>query len=871
MADAGAQALTGEALKWRKQAESLQKQLNELRDACEDRTAFEHTGTAMMVIEEDMTISLGNRTMERIIGWSRDELRHGRKWTEYVHPDDLPRMMEYHRLRRERPEAAPASYEFRLRDPSGAVRPVLINVTMVPGTRKSIVSLMDISDRKAAEDALRVSEQRYRDLFENANDIIYVHDTAGAFLDANAPALATYGYSRDELRSITIRDIIDPQWLGLALQKIEEMVAARGPVAPFELLTHTKDRRPVWVEVRTHLLEHEGKTAVQGIARDTTARRAAEEALRASEQRFKETAELLPAIICEIAPDRRFTYVNKLGLQQFGYTAEDIAAGLLVDTVAAPSDRERSAASFREVFMGTPHGPTEYLMRHRDGAERYYLLDSAAIVRDGRPVGLRTCLLDIHERKLAEQRVAESEERFRGVFAGSPIGIALYETGGRCAEANESFRALFGLKAAEAPKPLSALAELSEEHTRQLAAGKAVHADCSIEGLPAGKRCLQWHITPLGQTPSVPTLLLAQVLDVTAQREAEARKLDEVRKAADEARRLLAGMRKDMTQSFTFQSMVSRSPAMRAVFDMLPQIAETPATVLICGESGTGKELVARATHDLSPRKGRPFVAINCSALPDTLLESELFGYKAGAFTDAKKDKPGKFAQAEGGTVFLDEIGDISPAMQVKLLRVLQDRTYEPLGANAPVKADVRIVAATNRDLPSLVKEGKFREDLYYRIKVLQVTLPPLRDRPSDIPLLCEHFVERFNARYGKSIKELSQEALELLLAHRYPGNIRELENVMEHAFVFCRTDTIGPEHLPAELRGPVSTQHAAEVLAAVRNFDELEKLFIEGILVETGGNKLQAAKRLGVHKATLFRKIKRLGIAGHQEDETEA
>ncbi len=377
---------------------------------------------------------------------------------------------------------------------------------------------------------------------------------------------------------------------------------------------------------------------------------------------------------------------------------------------------------------------------------------------------------------------------------------------------------------------------------------------------------MAWYITPLGGREDSWSGLLAQVQDVTERRAAERSRLDEARKAAAEARKMLADVRRDMVQSHMCLNMVSRSPRMREVFETLPQIAETPATVLVCGESGTGKELIARAIHDMSPRKDKPFVAINCSALPDTLLESELFGYKAGAFTDAKKDKPGKFALAEDGTLFLDEIGDISTAMQVKLLRVLQERVYEPLGGTQPVKADVRIVTATNRDLPAQVKEGKFREDLYYRIKVLQISLPPLRERLCDIPLLCQHFIELFNTRYGKDVRGVSQDALEVLLAHKYPGNIREFENIIEHAFIFCKGQEIESNHLPGDVRAvPAGDAHSA--LAAVRNFDELEKIYIESVLAETGGNKLKAARKLGVHKATLFRKIKRLGISGGNGD----
>ena len=318
--------------------------------------------------------------------------------------------------------------------------------------------------------------------------------------------------------------------------------------------------------------------------------------------------------------------------------------------------------------------------------------------------------------------------------------------------------------------------------------------------------------------------------------------------------------------------MVSRSPQMRKLFDVLPEIAEAEAPVFITGESGTGKELVAQSLHDLSSRKGKPFVAINCAALPDNLLESELFGYRAGAFTDAKKDKPGKFALAEGGTIFFDEIGDISPAMQVKLLRVLQEKKYEPLGATTTVKTDVRVIAATNRDLDEMVKKGTFREDLYYRINVVAVKLPPLRDRRCDIPLLCDHFIERFNARYGKSIKKIAQGAMESILAHDFPGkivrkdgfhrpgNIRELENLIEHAFVFCKTDTIELNHLPSAMRS-AGEGAPGDVLARIDNFDELERMYLAAVLKEVNGNKDRAAQRLGIHKATLFRRLKKLGM----------
>ncbi|MCK9264998.1 MAG: sigma 54-interacting transcriptional regulator, partial [Deltaproteobacteria bacterium] len=262
----------------------------------------------------------------------------------------------------------------------------------------------------------------------------------------------------------------------------------------------------------------------------------------------------------------------------------------------------------------------------------------------------------------------------------------------------------------------------------------------------------------------------------------------------------LEELRQELQARHHLGDLTSRSPIMQNVFGVVPAVAVSPSTVLILGETGTGKELVARTIHSLSPRRDGPFIAVNCGALPDTLLESELFGYKAGAFTGAARDKPGRFALARGGTLFLDEIAEVSPALQVRLLRFLQERTFEPLGATRTESADVRIIAATNQDLAEKVKKGSFRDDLYYRVHVVRIELPPLRRRKEDIPLLAEHFIDRFNRIQHKSVQGITTEALSLLLAHDWPGNIRELENMIERAFILCDKGLIGVSHLPEDL-----------------------------------------------------------------------
>ena len=317
-------------------------------------------------------------------------------------------------------------------------------------------------------------------------------------------------------------------------------------------------------------------------------------------------------------------------------------------------------------------------------------------------------------------------------------------------------------------------------------------------------------------------------------------------------------LQKQLQARYTFEDIVGRSKVMTELFEILPQISTSSSTVLIEGPSGTGKELFARAIHNLSPRKDAPFVVVNCAALPDTLLESELFGHKAGAFTDAKTDKPGRFVLADKGTIFLDEIGDISPAMQVRLLRALQERIVEPLGDIKSVPVDIRVVVATNKDLTKLVREGSFREDLYYRIRVIHLNLPPLKQRREDIPLLVDHLITKFNSLQGKDIAGVSDEVMAALMEHDYPGNVRELENIIEQAFVLSRGGLIELNHLPPELR-PVETDNRGA--SKPMSLDSMEKFLIAEALRRYKGNRKKTAADLGINLSTLYRKIKMMNI----------
>jgi PAS domain S-box-containing protein len=324
---------------------------------------------------------------------------------------------------------------------------------------------------------------------------------------------------------------------------------------------------------------------------------------------------------------------------------------------------------------------------------------------------------------------------------------------------------------------------------------------------------------------------------------------------------LIKELRKEISSSYSFHDILGRSKSMLDLFHILPDIAQSDATVLIEGESGTGKELFAAAIHNLSTRKDRPLIKVNCAALPETLLESELFGYKKGAFTDARRDKPGRFRQANGGTMLLDEIGDMSKGTQVKLLRVLEQKEFEPLGSTKTEKVDVRIIAATNRDLMEMMHRREFREDLFFRINVIRLSIAPLRERREDIPLLIDHFMERINLKQSKQIKKVSPSALRLLLNYDFPGNVRELENIIEHAIILTKGIEIQPRNLPSYLTNKQREPLPRAEISEEKDLAVLEKVerdLVASALERNGGNTGAAAKELGIHRTTLWRKMKR-------------
>ena len=453
----------------------------------------------------------------------------------------------------------------------------------------------------------------------------------------------------------------------------------------------------------------------------------------------------------------------------------------------------------------------------------------------------------LHLTKVAVQhkRVLDEKERYRvhleAIFASVEDAIVTVDKDLTVLEMNEAAKALCGLgqdadgkRLAEMQMPckeriLEALAETLD--TSQSVRGRRL--ECRREGRPS--RVLSVSTYPLTSR--------------------QGRFLGAVLVARDETR--LADLEQDLGERRRFHDIVGRSRAMQDVYSLIESLADVDTTVLITGESGTGKELVAEALHHQGERSAGPLVKVNCAALPENLLESELFGHVKGAFTGAASDRKGRFQRADGGTILLDEIGDISPRVQVSLLRVLEEKEVERVGDSRPIRVDVRVTASTNRNLAERVARGEFREDLYYRLKVVEISMPPLRERSEDIPLLIEHLVGKLNRKLKREIRGVSSDVEALCMEYAWPGNVRELQHALEHAFIRCRQDTIRMEHLPSQLRAVGRSAPAARLLPK----ESVDAQTIRQVLRQTDWNKAKAARLLGIDRRTMYRKIVRHGI----------
>ncbi len=448
---------------------------------------------------------------------------------------------------------------------------------------------------------------------------------------------------------------------------------------------------------------------------------------------------------------------------------------------------------------------------------------------------LRVARMALEFRRLSEEK-ASTQANLEAIFRSVRDGIVTVDREMGLLSCNESAGRLCGLGS-----------DAVGQSFRQLAGGCSGRCLEALEATLAGeKRVERPRFECGGRGGRVPKVLS---LCASPLRDGRGTTSGAVLVIRDETR--LDELERDLRERSTFHRIIGHSQRMQEIYSLLEKLADVPTTVLVTGESGTGKELVAEALHHMGRRSGKPLVKVNCAALSENLLESELFGHVKGAFTGATHDKAGRFQVASGGTIFLDEIGDISPGLQVRLLRVLQEKTVERVGSATSIPVDVRVVAATNRDLAARVRRGEFREDLFYRLKVVRVELPPLKERRADIPLLVDHFLEKFNRKLHRQVTGVSEEVRRFFMAYPWPGNIRELENTLEHAFILSTGGVISREHLPADLAGTLPALGASSGDNEAREIEA-----IRHALGQAGGNKAKAARLLGVSRRTIYRKI---------------
>jgi len=573
------------------------------------------------------------------------------------------------------------------------------------------------------------------------------------------------------------------------------------------------------------------------LAVDITDRIEAERRISESEQKWRGLFENTRDIIFISTIDGEFVDINPAGLELFGYTAKNIKDVVVLDIYENPEDRQRIRRKIdRDGFVKD----FEVTLKRHDGTTIDSLV-TATVVTDsnGVVVGYQGIIKDITKRKRSMNITLDSVAD----------GVLVIDTEHIITFCNAAARKLFGIPQHDiiGTSIDDILPSLDERFYTilmdVLKTGRGVGNQELNITLPDGKSVpISLGISPLRDEESGALWAVMTLKDIST----------------------ISDLKKEISGRYTFEDIVSKNREIRDIFDIMPHLGETDSTVLIEGKSGTGKELFARAIHNLSRRREGPFVAVNCAALPENLLESELFGHAKGAFTDAVRDKPGRFTRAQGGTILLDEIAELPLSLQGKLLRVLQEREYEPLGSIKTMQADVRIIASTNKDLSGEVEAGRFREDLFYRLNVVNIIIPPLKDRREDIPLLVDHFIDKISRKLGSDCLKASEDFMNFLMYYDFPGNVRELENIIEHAYVLCRGPVITTDYLPRELRNRViDTVGSGQSLREQQ--EEAERRHIEEALIRFGGNKTRTARALNMNRSTLWRKMKRYEMFGEE------
>jgi len=598
-----------------------------------------------------------------------------------------------------------------------------------------------------------------------------------------------------------------------------------------------------------------------------------------AEESFRQIVDTIPGFVAVMASDGGVEYVNRQVLDYFGRTLEELKQWGTTDAVH-PDDLPHVIAAWRRsIEAGTPY-QFEHRLRRADGVYRWFQSRGLPL-RDaeGRIVRWYNLLTDIEDRKSAQDALCKSEERWRAVFENSGIGVALTDMNGRFLATNSAYQKMLGYTGEEISR-LTFL-ELTHEDYREsnwrlvteLLEGKRrqFQIEKKYRRKDGSSIWVSNNVSLVPGTKSMPRFIMALSEDITERKQTEEKlrrsqadlleAFEEIKRLKDRLQDENLILREEIDQAFMLDDIVGSSPVLQSVLSSIVKVAPTDTTILISGETGTGKELIARAIHKRSRRSNQAFVGINCAAIPPSLIASELFGHEKGAFTGAVQQRRGRFELAHSGTIFLDEIGEVPVETQLALLRVLQERQFERVGGSRAIPVDVRIIAATNRDLSLAIAAGTFRSDLFYRLNVFPIQVPPLRKRTEDIPLLVEYFVKKFAEKMAKRITQIEKRTLELCQAYSWQGNVRELQNIVERSMILCTGDTFSIDEAWLSIEQPSRVDTSGPL---TQTLQEQEKEMIEAALAETRGKVAGAkgaAAKLGIPASTLESKIKQLKI----------
>jgi PAS domain S-box-containing protein len=811
-------------------------------------------------------------TAEKAQGWG---------WAEAIHPDDRKRLIE--EWQSCLASGTPVDTEARTRRFDNSYRWFLIRANPLKDESGNILKWygtnIDIEDRKRGEEDLRARELSWRQIVDNIPGLVATMGAMGEVEFLNRQTLEYFGKTNEELKNWALTDAIHPDDLPRIIEARIKSIE-QGRIYDVEHRCRRADGVYRWFQVRgLPVRDTENKiTAWYLLLTDIDDRKRAEEKLRQSEEELRTIADTIRQFIVVLAPDGTTLYVNQVALDLTGYTKDQLDEQGFWARVVHPDDVNRLRDERRDrLLRGVPFD-LEFRALFKSGQYRWQLMQYNPLKNEsGQIIRWYCTATDIDDRKRAEEKLRQSEEELRTIADTIRQFIVVLAPDGTTLYANKVALENTGLTVrdltdenlfthAGMTRPASVPGEPAWNQVWWLAA----HSD-DRERIQAERRD--------GFSRGIAFEMEARMLFKTGQYRWQlfeynplkdesgqiirwyctGTDIDDQKRAEERLRNENLVLREEIDRSSMFEEIVGSSKPMSQLLKKVEKVAPSDSTVLILGETGTGKELIARALHRRSKRASRAFVKVNCAAIPQSLIASELFGHEKGAFTGALQRRVGRFEAANGGTLFLDEIGELPMETQIALLRVLQEKEFERVGSNHPISVDVRVIAATNRDLPSAIAAGTFRQDLFYRLNVFPITVPPLRQRADDIPLLVEYFVGRFAKDDGKTIGRIAKQTLEQLQAYHWPGNIRELQNVVERAVILCETDTFVVDD--SWLSGESEDSSPDEGLSAL---DDPEVEMIKATLAETHGRisgPFGAAAKLGMPRTTLESKLRRLGI----------